>query len=116
MPLGCAQLAYDPQRFPTTVPSVSMLRRVRLRVVHNRFSTEISKTFRGRKILHSKSRLIRPEFMPLGGAQLAYDPQRSRTTVRSVRMLWRVGLRAVHNRKFFAGRAAKFKNFAFEIA
>ena len=53
------------------------------------------KTFRGRKILHSKSREIAPKSMPPVGAELAHDPQRSPTTVPSVGMLRRVRLRAI---------------------
>ena len=45
MPLGCAQHAHDPQRSPTTVPSVGMLRRVNLRAVRCRFPTEIFENF-----------------------------------------------------------------------
>ena len=45
MPPGGAQLPDDPQRSPTSVASVSMLRRVRLRAVLNGFSTEISENF-----------------------------------------------------------------------
>ena len=46
--------------------------------------------------------------MPLGGAQLAHDAERSPTTVPSVGMLRHVRLRAILDRKFrnfFAGRA-----------
>ena len=41
MPPGDAQLANDPQRSPTSVPSVGMLWRVRLRAVLSGFPTEI---------------------------------------------------------------------------
>ena len=73
------------------------------------FGSQISKKFRGRKILRSKSREIAPKFMPLGGAELDHDPKRSPTAVRSVGMLWRVRLRRISDRKIrkiFA--AAKF--------
>ena len=74
-----------------------------------RFPTEIYENFRGRKILRSKSREIAPKSMPPCGAKLAHDPQRSPTTVPSVRMLRHVRLRAISDRNFrkiFA--AAKF--------
>ena len=51
-----------------------MLRRVRFRAIWSGFRTEIFENFRGRKILRPKSREIAPKSMPLGGAQLAYDP------------------------------------------
>ena len=40
-----AQHAHDPQRSPTTVPSVGMLWRVRLRAVLSGFQTEIVENF-----------------------------------------------------------------------
>ena len=78
------------------------------------FRSKISKIFRGRTIFRSKSREIAPKFVPLGGAQLAHDPQRSPTTVPSVSMLRRVRFfcdsKRISDRKFrnfFA--AAKFR-------
>ena len=63
---GCTQLAYDPQRSPTTVRSIGMLCRVRLHAIPSRFRTEtfdkFHLNFRGRKILHSKSREIAPNY------------------------------------------------------
>ena len=41
MPPGGAQLAPDPERSPTSVPSVGMLRHVRLRAILSGFPTEI---------------------------------------------------------------------------
>ena len=45
MPPGGAQLAHDPTRSQTTMPSVSMLRRMRLHAIRNRFRTEIFEKF-----------------------------------------------------------------------
>ena len=78
------------------------------------FGPKISKKFRGRKILRSKSREIAPKSMPLGGAELAYDCKRSPTAVRSVGMLWRVRLRRIPDRK--VRKFSRPQNFAFEIA
>ena len=50
-----------------------MLRHVTLRAILSGFSPEFLKTFRGREILHSKSREIAPKAMPLGCVQLAHD-------------------------------------------
>ena len=40
MPAGGAQLAHDPQRSPATLPSVGMLRHVRLRAIRIEFRVE----------------------------------------------------------------------------
>ena len=71
-----AQLAHDPRRSPTSVPSVGMLSCVRLRANSAR---KFSKFFGGRKIFRSPSRAIAPNSMPAGAAQLAHDPRRSPT-------------------------------------
>ena len=76
------------------MPSVGMLRRVRLRAILSGFPTEIF-AFRGRKILRLNSREIAPKSMPPVGAELAHDPRRSPTAVPSVGMLRRVRLRAI---------------------
>ena len=79
---------------------------------------KISKFLRGREILRSKSREIAPKSMPLGGAQLAYDPQRSPTSVASISMLRRVRLHAIRNgfRTEIFEKFSRPQNFAFEIA
>ena len=64
------------------------------------FRPKFSKIFGGRKIFRSKSHEIAPKSMPPGDAQLAYDPQRSLTTVPSVGMLRRVRLHAIFDRNF----------------
>ena len=45
MPPGGTQLAHDPDRSKTTVPSVSMLRRVEMHAILGGFSTEIFEKF-----------------------------------------------------------------------
>ena len=45
MPPGDAQLAHDPQTSPRPVPSVGVLRRVRLHAIRNGFPTEIFENF-----------------------------------------------------------------------
>ena len=111
MPPGGAQLAHDPVRSPTFVPSVGMLRRARLRAILDRKVRNFSAAA---KILNFRPRshenLIAPKSMPPGGAQLAHDPVRSPTFVPSVGMLRRARLRAIFDRKFriFSAAAAKF--------
>ena len=62
MPFGDAQLALDLKRSPTYVPSIGMLRRIRLRAIRSGFPTEnFEKKIRGREILRSKSREIAPK-------------------------------------------------------
>ena len=76
MPPGGAQLHHDLKMSLTSVQSVSMLCRVRLRAISSGFElwTETFENyFRGRKILRSKSREIAPKSMPPGGAQLPHD-------------------------------------------
>ena len=100
MPRDGAQPANDPERSATSVPRISVLRRVRLHTISDRFRTEIFENFRGREILRSKSREIAPKSMSLRAARHAHDPQRSPTSVPSVGMLQRVRLRAISDRKF----------------
>ena len=45
MPLACAQLADDPERYVTTVASVGMVWNVRLRAIRIGFRTEIFEKF-----------------------------------------------------------------------
>ena len=87
VPPGGAQLADDPQRFPTTVPSVGVLIASDSQRNSDRISPKFSKKFRGRKILRSKSCEIAPKSVPPGGAQLPHDPKRSPTTVLGVGVL-----------------------------
>ena len=82
------------------------------------FRPKVSKNFRGRQILHSKSRVIAPKSMPAGCAQLAHDPERSPASVPSVGMLRHVRLRAIcgesrtENFEIFS----RPQNFSSEIA
>ena len=73
LPPGGAQLAHFPYRSPTSVASVSMLCRVRLRAIRSEFGTEFFENFRGRKIFRSNSREFAPNSMPPGVAQLCLD-------------------------------------------
>ena len=57
-----------------SVPSVSMLCRVRFCAIRGGFRTEIFENFRGRKIFRSKSCEMAPKSMTPGGAQLPRDP------------------------------------------
>ena len=82
------------------------------------FERKFQKIFAAATIFRSKSREIAPKIMPLGYAQLAHDPRRSRTSVPSVGMLRRVRLRAILSgfpTEFFEN-FSRPQNFAFGIA
>ena len=83
MPIGGAQPCHEPQRSPSTVPSVGMLRHVRLHAICGESRTENFEFFRGRKILRPKSREIAPKSLSIGDAQSCHEPQRYPSTVPS---------------------------------
>ena len=65
LPIGGAQPCHEPQRSPSTVPSVGMLRHVRLHAICGESRTDKLrkklKFFRRRKIFRPKSREIAPK-------------------------------------------------------
>ena len=95
-----------------------MLCRVRFRAIRGGFRTEIFENFRGRKILHSKSRQIAPKSAVLADLQPRQDVQGSLKSVPTVRMLRRVRLHA--NRSGFRienfEKFSRPQNFPLEIA
>ena len=79
---------------------------------------KISKIFRGRKILRSKSREIAPKSATLDDALPRHEPQRSPNMVLSVGTPRRVRFRAICSafRIEIFENFSRPQNFAFEIA
>ena len=116
MPFADAELADDRQRSAANILIVKALRHVKFCSILSGFPTETFEKFSRLQnfAFDFKSRVITPKIMPPGFAQLAFDPQRSVTTVQSIGMLRHVRSRAISDRKFinFCSPTAKF---SFEI-
>ena len=122
MPAGVAQLPHDPRRSATSVQSVGMLRRVRLRaVLSGNYSDRNFRNFSAAAKIFVRNGVRsrrNPCRLVVRTAQLAHDPRRSPTSVPSVGILWRVRLRAISDRKFskFFGGRKNFRSKSREIA